>query len=239
MRGRNTSNGDARTVGSRLAPRNSHSAGTPLRPQPPRKQPAQERSRHTVDAILEAATRVFDHEGAGATTNRIAEVAGVGIGSLYQYFPNKQALLTALHERHLDEVADAVLDALDGAAVPLRDTIARLVQRSLAVHRHRPALQRMLHLELPQLAQHDSASPAKQRVAQQVHRWLESRAGALGIGDAALATRTLLTVGEGLVHQAVLNPPPGVSDTALADEIARALCGYLTEASTRKLGPEA
>lgn len=68
----------------------------------PRKTPSQQRSRFTYDTILEAAARVFDREGLAATTNRIAEVAGVSVGSLYQYFPNKHAILHELALRHLD-----------------------------------------------------------------------------------------------------------------------------------------
>ncbi|NMM91281.1 TetR family transcriptional regulator, partial [Rhodococcus sp. SRB_17] len=61
----------------------------------PRKTPAQERSRATVDRIVEAATRVLDREGIATTTNRIADEAGVSVGSLYQYFPDKHAIIHA------------------------------------------------------------------------------------------------------------------------------------------------
>ena len=67
----------------------------------PRKSASQKRSRLTVDALLEATTRVLVKEGYDkATTNRIAAVAGVSIGSLYQYFPGKEALVAAVIERH-------------------------------------------------------------------------------------------------------------------------------------------
>jgi len=67
----------------------------------PRKTPRQERSRLTVDAILMAAAHILKTEGPErATTNRIAEKAGVSIGSLYQYFPNKEAIVALLRERH-------------------------------------------------------------------------------------------------------------------------------------------
>lgn len=68
-----------------------------------RRSPRQARSTALVEAIVEAAARVFDREGLAATTSRIAAEAGVSIGSLYQYFANKEALLEAVAHRHLDE----------------------------------------------------------------------------------------------------------------------------------------
>jgi AcrR family transcriptional regulator len=68
----------------------------------PRKSPSQERSRRTVNRILDAATRIFHEQGyTDATTNDIADEADVSVGSLYQYFPNKDALLVALTQRHI------------------------------------------------------------------------------------------------------------------------------------------
>src|SRR5262244_4119896 len=71
----------------------------------PRKQASQERSRATVDALIEATARLLVREGFDkASTNRIAQEAGVSIGSLYQYYPSKEALVAALLERHIDEI---------------------------------------------------------------------------------------------------------------------------------------
>lgn len=70
----------------------------------PRKRPVQKRSRALVDRVLDEAARIFEEWGyAGTTTNHVAEAAGISIGSLYQYFPNKDALLVGLAERHLAE----------------------------------------------------------------------------------------------------------------------------------------
>lgn len=79
----------------------------------PRKTPLQKRSKQMVNDILEAATRVLATQGINSfTTNRVAEVAGVSVGSLYQYFPNKQSLLFRLQEKEMEEnwrVLDAIL----------------------------------------------------------------------------------------------------------------------------------
>src|SRR5580704_18535517 len=70
-----------------------------------RRKPTQRRARQTVDAILDAVVRVLKREGFGVvTTNLVAEVAGVSIGSVYQYFPNKGAIFVALHQRHVQEI---------------------------------------------------------------------------------------------------------------------------------------
>ena len=74
----------------------------------PRKMPSQERSRETVAAIYQAAAQVFSLYGyADATTDHIAERAGVSIGTLYQYFPGKEAILIGLWEKHINEIMNA------------------------------------------------------------------------------------------------------------------------------------
>gem|GEM_PF-960264 len=72
-----------------------------------RKRPSQQRSRATYDAILEAATRVFASEAMAATTNRIADEAGVSVGSLYQYFSDKYEILAELANRHVSAARES------------------------------------------------------------------------------------------------------------------------------------
>src|SRR5258708_36788264 len=81
----------------------------PRAPLEPRKTPIQTRSAVTVDSISEATIQVLLSVGPDQmTTTRVAERAGVSVGTLYQYFPNKHALLFSVLQRHLNHVADAV-----------------------------------------------------------------------------------------------------------------------------------
>jgi AcrR family transcriptional regulator len=102
----------------------------------PRKTPVQERSRRTVERILDAAARIFHEQGySAATTNDIADEADVSVGSLYQYFPNKDALLVALTARHIEETTAGLVDLLHGLDVEagfgpvLRAVVAFLVEQ--------------------------------------------------------------------------------------------------------------
>ena len=86
----------------------------------PRKQPRQSRSKATVDAILDATARVLVEDGYDKlTTNRIATVAGVSIGSLYQYFPNKQAVVMAIADRHAVEMISLLSSTLAEGRCPV------------------------------------------------------------------------------------------------------------------------
>jgi AcrR family transcriptional regulator len=78
-----------------------------------RRRPKQRRAQETVEAVLDAVVRILKREGVGAvSTNRIAAVAGVSIGSVYQYFPDKRAIFLALHERHAEQIGRLVESTL-------------------------------------------------------------------------------------------------------------------------------
>ena len=112
-----------------------------------RKAPRQARSKATVDAIVEAAARILATGGAaGFSTNQVAQAAGVGIGSLYQYFPDKHAIVEAIRRQHLDEVLSALRAASACRGAP-RTCAETLVDGLVAVHAGKPGLHRAL-LEL-------------------------------------------------------------------------------------------
>src|SRR5881396_2276636 len=95
-----------------------------------RKRPIQARSAVTVEAICEAAIQVLLSHGAERlTTTRVAERAGVSVGTLYQYYPNKQSLLFAVLEGHIDRVSKAVENACERArGKPLAEMVKEVVE---------------------------------------------------------------------------------------------------------------
>src|SRR5262245_55767537 len=95
----------------------------------PRKEPRQERSRQMRDDILTASIRVLQREGPlKFTTLRVAEAAGISVGSLYQYFPNKQALVFAIHSRTVALAWEEVQRILDHPQWPARQKLRRVAR---------------------------------------------------------------------------------------------------------------
>ena len=112
----------------------------------PRKAPTQRRATATVEAILEAAARILETQGLeGYTTNAVAERAGVSIGSLYQYFPNRDALTAALIERETATLLGQAREAAQGGTCA--EVLAGLIEAAVAHQMRRPALARIVDFE--------------------------------------------------------------------------------------------
>lgn len=116
-----------------------------------RREPQQERSRLLVEAVLDAVPRVLRRHGARAvTTNRIAEVAGVSIGSLYQYFPDKQAIFRAVHERHVEDVRVRLKRAMaQRESTTFQEFAACLVEGLTDAHAAEPELHELVSAAVP------------------------------------------------------------------------------------------
>ena len=167
----------------------------------PRKNASQERSRLTVDALIEATARILVREGFDkASTNRIAEVAGVSIGSLYQYFPNKLALVEAVRLRHLNEVL-AVLRAAADEKTPCARRIAALADGMIAVHSRYPAAHRVLLEESPR---GEDSRGAHDFFETQLRKGYEAifKANSNREADAHIGAQVLAGAAAGAVHDA-------------------------------------
>lgn len=119
-----------------------------------RREPKQQRSRQTVDDVLEAVQLVVKRHGTQAiTTNRIAEAAGVSVGSLYQYFPDKRAIFTALHDRHVDDVRQVIEQTTAACASdPLEEFTRELVHGLVNVHADIAELHEVVSSAVPESA---------------------------------------------------------------------------------------
>lgn len=196
-----------------------------------RRQPRQRRARQTVEAILQAVVKVLQREGVeGITTNRIAEVAGVSIGSVYQYFPDKAAIFAALHQRHVDAV-DRMLQArlLQHAASSLEALVRALVEAMVELHAAEPELHELLSVAVPNRTQgtRDFAMRLQGvfRLAIAARaRELKKRRGLQNLDKTVFVVTHMV---EALSHGAVLRRPPGLSLAEAKDEAVRAVLAYL------------
>jgi AcrR family transcriptional regulator len=204
-----------------------------------RKAPRQGRSRKIVETILEAAALTFAELGyAKATTNRIAARAGVSVGSLYQYFPNKDALLVRLLEDHHAQVRaliEPVLARVADPTAPLDELLRVLLRDLVAVHEARPALTRALSDAV--LRQSDAladgiAHDADAAHASQLRAALAARSDVRRTDFGAM-TAILWSTTSQLTRWLVHDAPPDVDRAALLDEAAELLVRYVARDRTR------
>ncbi|MBI2738637.1 MAG: TetR family transcriptional regulator [Rhodospirillales bacterium] len=203
----------------------------------PRKSASQERSRATVEALLDATARVLTRVGYDrASTNRIAVTAGVSVGSLYQYFPNKEALVAALVARHNREILQLVRDALEEvASLDLPTAVRAMVAAALDAHLVDPTLHRIFAEQVPRMGQLAEIEALERETFQLVRTYLEKRRREISTKDLDAATSILVTTVEALTHQFVINKPDAHGDRdRFIDEVTRLLVGYLMPRRTAK-----
>ena len=198
----------------------------------PRKNASQQRSRATVDVLVEATARILIREGFDkASTNRIAAVAGVSIGSLYQYFPCKEALVAAVIDRHNGDLMEVVRDTLtDVMSLPLEKAVRRIVSVAIAAHRVDPRLHRVVAEEIPRSGRLQNVAAFNRQYLGFFRSYLEAHADEIRRVDPGLAAFVCVTSIEAITHHAVLNHAQMLSDEmaeALIEEATHLIVGYL------------
>jgi len=193
-----------------------------------RRRPKQLRARQTVEAVLEAVIRLLKRHGSKAiTTNRIAEVAGVSIGSLYQYFPDKRAIFSALHQRHIDQIDRLVQTTLiEHASSSLEQLIRAMVEAMVEAHAPDSELYELLMTEVPHRA--DGTRDFSVRLHGAFLLAISSRAREWKKGrDLNKVVFVVTHMVEALSHGAVLRRPAGLSLKDAKEEAVRAILAYL------------
>jgi AcrR family transcriptional regulator len=195
----------------------------------PRKSPRQDRSRATVETILEAAARVLVKHGLErTTTNRVAEAAGVSVGSLYQYFPSKDALVAALLTRHVDSMRGMLLSELERVrALPLRPAVRAIIELLIAAHAVDPALHRVLMEQVPRTGKLDQLDDFEQELLALIVAWLSAHRDELRVTDLKLAAFLAAATVEAITHFAVLYQPQRLHEPAFLDEATDLVVRYL------------
>jgi AcrR family transcriptional regulator len=164
-----------------------------------RKQPKQARSRETIEVLLAAGIQILARRGWTAfNTNSVAEAAGVSVGTIYQYFPNKLALLEAIRQRHLAEVLDALASA--GRETTVAAKARALVDGLVRAHADAPALSRALLDDAPETS--TAAHAAFEHAYRAAFVQLVTRAPSTRRKprDANVAARMLATCVESAIH---------------------------------------
>lgn len=195
----------------------------------PRKRPRQERSKATVDTILEATARVLKKQGFdGLSTNAVAAQAGVSIGSLYQYFPNKEALVAKLIDRHMEDMNAAIFAELTRVAVmPIAQAARAVVELTIRAHSVDPDLHRVLTEQVPRIGKLARLRELDEICHRMVAGLLAARKGELAIADPDLAAFILVSTIEAVIHRAALLYPARLRDPRLVDETTLVVTRYL------------
>jgi len=193
-----------------------------------RKLPRQKRSVMMVETILQAAARVLARESLdGFNTNRVAEVAGISVGSLYQYFPNKSALVAALIDRDHAALATALERFLEGSpSSPLRATLSGIAELLIEQQYGDPIYAAAIDHEERRLPLGARAQESDARFAAIASTFLGRHRAEVSANLPASAPRDLMVIARAMVDaDALAGGPPGAD---LKERIVRALYGYLT-----------
>ena len=203
----------------------------------PRKRPQQLRSRVTIDTIFEATIQVLLANGLDRiTTIQIADRAGVSVGSLYQYFPNKRALLAAVVKRHVGEVVDATTIACQSAhGTTIREMCATMMTAFVDAKTRRPEVSRALYLPSAAVNADAIVKEESSRCAVAVHDMLITASNAR-FAQPRLVTAVLIASIVGPTKAVIESGGDRGSFERLKEHLTALSVGYLKEVSTTAVG---
>lgn len=195
----------------------------------PRRRPRQARAQATVDAIIQATAQILVEQGYDrASTNRVALAAGVSIGSLYQYFPSKEALVAALVEQHQARMYDSLTEVITQNQASTLPGITRIVVAGLiAAYRVDPKLHEVLCQEVPKVGELRNVYRFEERLAHVGKTYLASHRDVIRTEDLERTIFLLAHAVPSVIRAAVASDPTGSGDEILASEITDMVLRYL------------
>ncbi len=193
-----------------------------------KKQAKQDRSRATVDAILEAASRILVTAGYDKTsTTRIARRAGVSVGSLYQYFPGKEAIVAELIDRHVHATSQLLAAELAAVATLAPALAIRRVATTLfAAYAVDPALHRVFVEQVPRIGRLDRIREVDAALIAATTAYLRAHRDELAVTDCNLAAFVVIRTVTALAYSSVIagdGPPPDTMIEAIVELVTRYL----------------
>ncbi len=194
-----------------------------------RKSPQQARSRALVETILDTTARILVADGfAGVTTNGVAELAGVSIGSLYQYFPSREALVAAVARRHSERLKSALETELKQDHADLEAALTALLAAVARAHRVSPKLTAVLAGEVPKLGSLDWKAENTRRGIELARALLARHRGELR-QDLDLDTAAFVCAAcvEGVMNAAARHSPQRIGDGSIAAELRKLIGQYV------------
>lgn len=187
-----------------------------------------------VSAIVEGASQVLAQEGPSATTNRIAERAGVSVGSIYQYFPNKAAIFEAVARRHIDRLTALHTELVhELSETPPDQAIPAAVRGLLAIESADPALGEALYGmgESPEIIARVRAFEASIAETLAVYIAARSATGHVRAPDPTLTAKVLVRAMAGVIRRTLAEEPQLVAHPRFTDELIVLVEGYLRPAA--------
>lgn len=197
----------------------------------PRKIPQQQRAQFTVECILRAAESIIAKNGYdAATTNHIAEVAGVSIGSLYQYFPSKEAIAASLVENAVLNATEELRDCLIAQmARPLDQSIREIVQVILDTRKKYSFIFLRLPREVPKLGRLSRKVTTEKFLYGTISAFYQQHRSEILVEDLETAMFVAEHIVVGSIDSYLDNNAPIITEDQLVEHISDAVVKYLTK----------
>jgi AcrR family transcriptional regulator len=195
----------------------------------PRRRPRQARAQATVEAIVKATAHVLVAEGYDrASTNRIAHAAGVSIGSLYQYFPSKEALVAALVESHVERMCQALTQTLTEETPNDLTSRARvLVRGMMAAYTVDHELHHVLCQEVPKVGELQRVYGFEAHLAEVCRGHLFSNCPCVRLTDVDRAVFLLVNAVPGVIRASLHANPGTMGNEGLVEDLTDMIVRYL------------